>query len=68
MLYAAAAEPDVAKRKALYDEFQVSTAIEVPFYGINALPIFGANQLYVRDQPDGAWGPLSGMENIWLDK
>jgi len=68
LLYAAAAEPDVAKRKALYDEFQVITAIELPFYGINALPIFGANQLYVRDQPDGAWGPLSGMENIWLDK
>ena len=68
LLYAAAAEPDVAKRKALYDEFQVITAIELPFYGINALPIFGANQLYVRDMPDGAWGPLSGFENVWLDK
>jgi len=46
----------------------VITAIELPFYGINALPIFGANQLYVRDMPDGAWGPLSGFENVWLDK
>ncbi|GIT47005.1 MAG: hypothetical protein Ct9H300mP12_15900 [Acidimicrobiales bacterium] len=41
ILYAAAAETDFDARKALYDEFQVITAVELPFYGINALPIYG---------------------------
>jgi peptide/nickel transport system substrate-binding protein len=68
LLYAAAAEPDFDARKALYDEFQEITAVELPFYGINALPIYGASQTYVMNMPTGVWGPLSGMENVWLDK
>ncbi|MDP7598806.1 MAG: hypothetical protein QGH55_03340, partial [Acidimicrobiales bacterium] len=40
LLYAAAASGDPDERKALYDEFQEITAVELPFYGINALPIF----------------------------
>jgi len=68
ILYAAAAETDFDARKALYDEFQVITAVELPFYGINALPIYGAHQAYVKNMPLGTWGSLSGMENVWLDK
>ncbi|MDG2904303.1 MAG: ABC transporter substrate-binding protein, partial [Acidimicrobiales bacterium] len=68
LLYAAAAEPDFDARKALYDEFQEITAVELPFYGINALPIFGARQPEVMNLPKGPWGNLSGMENVWLDR
>jgi len=68
LLYAAAAEPDFDARKALYDEFQEITAIELPFYNINALPIFGARQPDVMNLPTGPWGNLSGMENVWLDR
>jgi len=67
-LYAAAAETDFDARKALYDEFQVITAVELPFYGINALPIYGAHQTFVMNIPEGTWGTLSGMENVWIDK
>ncbi|MCH2622018.1 MAG: ABC transporter substrate-binding protein, partial [Acidimicrobiales bacterium] len=68
LLYAAAAEADFDARKALYDEFQEITAIELPFYNINALPIFGARQPDVMNLPTGPWGNLSGMENVWLDR
>jgi len=68
ILYAAAAETDFDARKALYDEFQEITAVELPFYGINALPIYGAHQAYVMNMPLGTWGSLSGMENVWVDK
>jgi peptide/nickel transport system substrate-binding protein len=68
LLYAAAAETDFDTRKALYDEFQEITAVELPFYGINALPIFGARQAYVMNIPEGTWGTLSGMENVWIDQ
>jgi peptide/nickel transport system substrate-binding protein len=68
LLYAAAAETDFDARKALYDEFQVITAVELPFYGINALPIYGAHQTFVMNIPEGTWGTLSGMENVWIDK
>jgi len=68
LLYAAAIEMDFDARKALYDEFQEITAVELPFYNINALPIYGANQPDVINLPDGPWGGLSGMENVWLDR
>ena len=68
LLYAAAAESDFDARKALYDEFQEITAVELPFYNINALPIYGANQPDVMNLPDGPWGGLSGMESVWLDR
>jgi len=68
LLYAAAIETDFDARKALYDEFQEITAVELPFYNINALPIYGANQPDVMNLPDGPWGGLSGMENVWLDR
>ena len=68
ILYAAAVETDFDARKALYDKFQEITAVELPFYGINALPIYGANQTYVKNMPVGTWGTLSGMENVWIDQ
>jgi len=68
LLYAAAIEMDFDARKALYDEFQEITAVELPFYNINALPIYGANQPDVMNLPDGPWGGLSGYENVWLDR
>jgi len=68
LLYAAAAESDFGDRKVLYDEFQEITAEELPFYNINAMPIYGASQLDVMNLPTGPWGSLSGMENVWLDR
>jgi peptide/nickel transport system substrate-binding protein len=68
LLYAAAAESDFAGRKALYDEFQEITATELPFYNINALPVFGANQGDIVNIPDGPWGTLTSMHNVWLDR
>tara|TARA_B100001146_G_scaffold36526_3_gene30077 strand:- start:5022 stop:6791 length:1770 start_codon:yes stop_codon:yes gene_type:complete len=68
LLYAAAAESDFGDRKVLYDEFQEITAEELPFYNINAMPIYGASQLDVMNLPTGPWGGLSGMENVWLDR
>ncbi|MDP6480589.1 MAG: ABC transporter substrate-binding protein [Acidimicrobiales bacterium] len=68
LLYAAAAEPDFEARKAMYDEFQAITAEELPFYYINALPIYGAYQADVMGMPDGPWGTLTSMHDTWLNR
>ena len=64
----AAEDIGLSGRRALYDEFQEITAVELPFYGINALPIYGAHQADVMNMPLGTWGSLSGMENVWVDR
>ncbi len=42
--------------------------MQLPFYAINALPIFGARPAYVMNIPEGTWVTLSGMENVWIDQ
>ena len=68
LLAAAARSTNFAERKALYAEFQEITAEELPFYYINALPIFGAWQKDVMNVPTGPWETLSNMANVWLDR
>jgi peptide/nickel transport system substrate-binding protein len=68
LLYAAAASGDPDERKALYDEFQEITAVELPFYGINALPIFAGHQSDIMGLPVGPWGNLSGLQDVWIDR
>ena len=59
---------DFGERKALYAEFQEITARELPFYYINALPLFGAWQTDVMNLPVGPWEALSNFYGVWLDR
>ncbi len=68
ILYAAAAATDFEERKRLYHEFQEITAEELPFYYINALPIFGSWTDDIRNLPTGPWEGFSGMQDVWLDR
>jgi peptide/nickel transport system substrate-binding protein len=68
LLYAAAAATSIEERTALYHEFQEITAEELPFYYINALPIFAGHQKDVMNLPNGPWSTLSNMYSVWLDR
>ena len=68
LLAAAAVSQDFGERKALYAEFQEITARELPFYYINALPIFAAWQTDVMNLPMGPWEALSNFYGVWLDR
>jgi len=40
----------------------------LPFYYINALPLFGAWQTDVMNLPVGPWEALSNFYGVWLDR
>ena len=42
--------------------------MELPFYGINALPIFAGHQPDIMGLPVGPWANLSGLQDVWIDR
>lgn len=66
ILGAAAREPDAAKRKALYAEFQKLVTADVPLYWLTELPYHTIFNKKVRNVPTTIWGTASPMMDVWL--
>ena len=68
LLELAGKEPDAAKRKALYKEFQEITANELPVYWLNTLPYHTVYNNKVGNPPLGIWASSSPMDKVFLKK
>ncbi|MEZ4631581.1 MAG: ABC transporter substrate-binding protein [Deinococcales bacterium] len=55
------------ERKALYDEFQMIVADELPIYWINLLPYHTAYNVRVQNVPVNIWGTMSPMDEIYIE-
>jgi peptide/nickel transport system substrate-binding protein len=64
LLNAAAVEPDAAKRKALYDEFQMIVGDDVPIYWLNALPYHTTYRKGLVNAPTSIWGAMQSMDDL----
>ena len=66
ILEMAAKEGDPDKRKALYNEFQMIIATELPVYHVNTLPYHTVANEKVMDFPQGIWGTSTPIDMVWL--
>lgn len=64
LLKAAAVEPDAAKRKALYSDFQKIVVDEVPIFFVNVTPYHAAYSKSLSDLPLTIWGVLSPLDEL----
>jgi len=55
------------ERKGHYDAFQKIVGEELPVYWINAMPYHTAYSTNLQNPPVTIWGPMSPMNEIWLD-
>ncbi|MDN2565585.1 ABC transporter substrate-binding protein [Aquibium sp. A9E412] len=65
ILARAALEQDPEKRKALYDEFQMIVAEELPLYPINVIPYHTAYDTRLGNMPDSIWGVIQSMDELY---
>ncbi len=65
LLNAAAVELDGDKRKALYDEFQMLVAQDLPIYWLNTLPYHTAYDKRLGNLPVSIWGTMSPMDEVY---
>ena len=56
---------DEAKRKALYDEFQMIVGEDLPVYWINTLPYHTAYDARLGNVPVSIWGPMQSMDEVY---
>jgi peptide/nickel transport system substrate-binding protein len=66
ILATAEREPDAAKRKALYAEFQKIVTSDLPLYWLTELPYHTIYNKKVRNVPTTIWGSASPMMDVWL--
>lgn len=66
LLEEAASEPDLAKRKALYAEFQKIVTNDAPIIYLDETPFYTLVTRNIGNPPTGIWGPLSPMDNVYL--
>lgn len=67
LLEQAGKEPDPAKRKALYTEFQKIVADELPVYWTNTLPYHTVyNTAKVGNPPKGIWSTSSPLDRVFM--
>ena len=64
LLNTAAVEADVAKRKALYDDFQKIVVAEAPIAYLNLTPYRAVYDKRLTDLPLSIWGPLSPLDEV----
>ena len=64
LLNTAAVEADVAKRKALYDDFQKIVVAEAPIAYLNLTPYRAVYDKRLIDLPLSIWGPLSPLDEV----
>ncbi|MCB1455096.1 MAG: ABC transporter substrate-binding protein [Nitratireductor sp.] len=65
LLAKAAIEPDQARRKALYDEFQMIVGDELPIYWINTTPYHTAYNKKLGNVPVSIWGTMQSMDEVY---
>ena len=65
LLDAAASEPDAAKRKALYKEFQQIVVDDVPILFLHPFPYSQSGAKGLRDLPTTIWGPLAPLDGVY---
>ena len=59
---------DVARRTALYAEFQRIVSEDLPFYFVNEEPYVTVSHRTVMDPPETVWGPMQPLDRVWLDR
>ncbi len=64
LLESAASEPDPAKRKALYDQFQKVVVDDAPIHFINVVPYFTAANKGLANLPLTIWGAMSPLDEL----
>lgn len=67
LLNAAAVEGDAAKRKALYDEFQMIVGDDLPIYWINSLPYHTTYKKGLMNAPTSIWGAMQSMDDLYWE-
>jgi peptide/nickel transport system substrate-binding protein len=68
LLTQAAVETDLAKRKALYAEFQQIVVDEVPLAYINVPPFHMAFDRKIKNANTTIWGSMSPMHEVYMEK
>jgi peptide/nickel transport system substrate-binding protein len=69
LLDQAAVENDQDRRKELYDEFQMIVMDELPVYDINLLPYHTAYDDRIGNIPEGIWGLMQSMDEVyWIEQ
>ena len=56
----------LAKRKALYAEFQKIVTDEVPIRFLDLVPYYTLTQGNVGNVPTTIWGPVSPLDEVFL--
>lgn len=64
----AAAEPDLAKRKALYGKVQVMLAQDLPVYWINEIPYTTVYKDKLANPPETIWGAMAPFDQVHWTK
>ena len=64
LLAAAGREPDLAKRKAIYAEFQKIVTDELPFAWTNEEPLFTIYDRKLGGIPLSVWGALAPFDEM----
>lgn len=68
LLEAAGKETDVAKRKALYKEFQQIVADELPVAWLNLLPYHTIYNKKIGNPPLSIWGTMAPMDAVYIEQ
>ncbi|RTZ98931.1 MAG: ABC transporter substrate-binding protein, partial [Deltaproteobacteria bacterium] len=68
LLAQAAVETDIARRKAIYAEFQKIVVDDVPIAYINTLPFHVAYDKRLKNINTTIWGSMSPMHQVYWDK
>jgi len=64
----ASVEMDTAQRTALYAQFQQQVMRDLPIHFLTVIPYHTLTSTKVRAMPDGIWGPLSPLDEVWMAK
>ena len=67
LLDQAAAEPDPAKRKAEYKEFQQIVVDDVPILFLHPFPYTQAAHAGLKNLPTSMWGPMSPWDEMYWE-
>ncbi|MGL9623226.1 ABC transporter substrate-binding protein [Bradyrhizobium sp. U531] len=65
LLNKAAVEMDKAKRKDLYDKFQMIVAEDLPIHWLHVLPYRTAYDKRLANIPESIWGPMQSMDDLY---
>ena len=67
LLAKAGVEKDLAKRKAMYQEFQKIVVADAPIAFLNVLPYFQVYEKSLRKLPTSVWGATSPIDEMYRE-